>query len=198
MFAATFASILWSPNCSPDCAPFCLNPTSGCVETRAIILRCSLRQNDQFWTVLLLCLESLCYMQTVLAARDAVYGINNILEFTVVVPTENRVLKVFRFFFLLLPPWFSCNIPHWMNRNSAKTYSLHLCINPTGHSLRVERACARICAVLRVQCACARICAVRKEQKLISRTFCNKCQNYTPENKLFIQDNCEFLVFYAE
>jgi len=124
-------------------------------------------------------------MQTVFEARDAVCRINNIVEFTVVVPTENRVLNVFRIFFLLLPPWFSCNIPQLLNRNSAKTYPLHLCIYHTGQSLRVERACARKCAV-------------RKEQKLISRTFCNKSQNYTLENKLLIQDNCEFLVFYAE
>jgi hypothetical protein len=145
-----------------------------------------------------LCFDSLCYMQTVFEAGDPVYKINNILQFTVVVPTENRVLNVFRIFFLLLPPWFSCISPHWLNRNSAKTYSLHLCIYHTDHSPRVERACARICAVLRLQRACARLCAVRKEQKLISRMFCNKSQDYTPENKLFIRDNCEFLAFYAE
>jgi hypothetical protein len=43
-------------------------------------------------------------MQKVFEARDVVCRINNILDFTVVVPTENRVLNVFRFFFLLLPP----------------------------------------------------------------------------------------------
>ena len=49
-------------------------------------------------------------MQTVFEARDVVYRISNILEFTVIVPTKIRVLHVFRIFFLLLPPWFSCSI----------------------------------------------------------------------------------------
>jgi len=37
-------------------------------------------------------------MKTIFEARDAVCRINNILEFAVVVPTENRVLNVFRIF----------------------------------------------------------------------------------------------------
>jgi len=96
-------------------------------------------------------------MQTFVEARDAVCRINNTLEFTVVVPTENRVLNVFRILFLLVvPPWFSCNIAHCMNRNSAKTFSLHQYIYRTGHSRRVERACARIRAVPRESSAHAR------------------------------------------
>ena len=178
------------------CAVFS-EPTLGASRTQRDYITLFMTAKWSILDALVLCLEGLCYMQTVFEARDTVWD-QYMLEFTVVVPTENRVLNVFRIFLLLLPPWFSCNIPHLMNRNSAKTLLPPV---PLSHrSLTKIRASMRedMRSIKRVESACARIRAVRKEQKLISRKFCNKSQDYTPEIKLFIQDNCEFLVFYAE